>query len=71
MDYSLVVLFGIVWYIVVCCIVAWAARQRGYSEWGFLFAAVFLTPIMAVLVLIALPPRQKEKAQQQTSGRRE
>lgn len=41
----------------LCALVGWAASQKGRSGAGFFFLSFFLSPLIGLLVLIAVPSR--------------
>lgn len=52
----------------LCAVVAYAAGQKGRSGVGFFFLSLFLSPLVGLLVLIALPARQTEATSQPVRG---
>lgn len=42
----------------LCALVGWAAGQKGRSGVGFFFLSFFLSPLIGLLVLIAVPARE-------------
>jgi len=56
---QLIPILAVFWYVLVCGLVCWVASEKDRSAAGFFFAALFCTPVIAVLVLIALPEKRK------------
>lgn len=59
---------AVVFWIVLCFVVAYVATQRGRSGVGFFFLAFFLSPLVGFLVAIALPKRGEAAAVPSASG---
>lgn len=47
---------------VLCVVVAWVAGQKGRSGVGFFFLSFFLSPLIGLLVAIAVPARDAATA---------
>lgn len=47
-------------YIVLCFVIALIGTNRKFGFWGYFFCALFLTPFIGVLVLLASDKRPKE-----------
>ena len=65
---GLVWFFGVIGYTGCCFLAAWAAMERGRSGRWFLIALV-VTPVFAVLVLIAAGNKQEEQSPIQSTRR--
>jgi hypothetical protein len=48
-------------YLLVAFVVGYVASERGRSVGGFVTLSIFTTPIIAILVLIALPAKPKKQ----------
>jgi hypothetical protein len=55
---ELLVILLIAW-LTLPLVVGWAAGQKGRSRFGFFILSVFLTPLIGILVLIAVPTRTR------------
>jgi len=54
-------MFFVVGWIVLCFVVAYVARQRGRSGLGLFLLSLFLSPLIGLLVAMALPVRDRTK----------
>ena len=57
-------IFAALGYVALIAMVAWAAKERGRTETGFVFLAIFLTPVFALLLLAAAGDRKWGSAQE-------
>jgi hypothetical protein len=48
--------------VILSLIVAWAASQRGHGSTGWFFLSLFISPILALLVLMAVGSAKKKDA---------
>lgn len=51
--------FAIALWLILCVIVAYVASQRGHSGAGFLLLALFISPILGLIIVLCLRPRPK------------
>ena len=49
-------------YLILCAIVAVLGRNRVLGAWGFFLVAFFLTPILAVVILISGKTLRKKES---------
>ncbi len=54
-DADLLIICLILATVVISILVAWAAEQRGRSAAAWFFISMLISPILAVLVLLAVP----------------
>ncbi len=47
-------------WLVLACVVAYLAEERGRSALGWLFAALIISPLLAVVLLMVLPRRSRQ-----------
>ncbi len=43
----------------VCLVIALAGSKRKMGFWGYLFASLFLSPILGILLLLVSDPKHK------------
>jgi hypothetical protein len=60
--------WALIW-LALCFVVAWAASQKGRSGVGFFFLALFCSPLIGLLVAVAVPARHAAAEQGPASGK--
>lgn len=53
------ILFSVFWYVIVSGLVCWVASEKQRSAVGFFFVSLFCSPLLAILILIALPKKDR------------
>jgi hypothetical protein len=49
----------IAFYILLAMVVAFFGRRRKFGAWGYFFAALLLTPMIGLLLVLASDPRPR------------
>lgn len=67
MGIVFLLIIGIVLWILFACAPAFLARKKGYSFWLFLLLAVFVSFLLALIIVFVLPdknqtPTKKDRA---------